>query len=193
MKRLFVLLCACLGATLSMASVVDWQVQFTQGSEMNQKWQNAQIYSYLTLIPSMTDVAISPSDIMAEWTTDYAGSDTVKVGTSRPYAEGNTGGVSWDRVGTGPLDGPFPGFLIIVLVNPDGEIMYAYQGTDTFSADMLPYRDETSGNLSLIEFDENSNWTILGGDPIDPDVPEPTALALLALGVAGVALRRRIH
>lgn len=38
----------------------------------------------------------------------------------------------------------------------------------------------------------DSGWVAMGGTPVDPNVPEPTALALLALGVAGVALRRRV-
>ena len=53
-----------------------------------------------------------------------------------------------------------------------------------------PTRSE--GSLWFTE-DGTSGWLEMGGDtPIDPDVPEPTALALLALGVAGVALRRRV-
>lgn len=42
----------------------------------------------------------------------------------------------------------------------------------------------------------DSSWSSNGGPiggEVDPNVPEPTALALLALGVAGVALRRRVR
>lgn len=51
-------------------------------------------------------------------------------------------------------------------------------------------------NAEFDVFGTDGYWTtgtIASGDtPDDPNVPEPTALALLALGVAGVALRRRV-
>lgn len=48
--------------------------------------------------------------------------------------------------------------------------------------------------LNFLSTSETFLDGIVGGgeEPVDPGVPEPTALALLALGVAGVALRRRV-
>ena len=198
MKKVLLAFSIFISATVAMASVVDWHLQFSEGTSLDQKWANATVYSYLTLIPDMSGTALDPETFMSTWTppspdSPFQDTDEVKSGSSFNYADENTGGVSGWQKGEGLFEGPFPGYLIIVLVNPDGETMYAFQGTDSATGDLLPFRDETTGNLHLVEFDENSNWTILGGDPVDPNVPEPTALALLALGVAGVALRRRIR
>ena len=57
---------------------------------------------------------------------------------------------------------------------PDGSVQY----------DLTVFEEADDGWLQ--------NGGTVGGGTIEPDVPEPTALALLALGVAGVALRRRV-
>ena len=64
---------------------------------------------------------------------------------------------------------------------------------------MTPMDEEALGFFTENGYDSSSatggsggTWTYLSGGTVDPNVPEPTALALLALGVAGVALRRRV-
>lgn len=73
------------------------------------------------------------------------------------------------------------------------------EGQTAFAIYVAESTDFTSGDGGITWngiFYSTDGWltgTVGGGEtPVDPNVPEPTALALLALGVAGVALRRRV-
>lgn len=206
MKRFGLALFAALAvAGVSSALTVNWDAAL-MGNALYGGWQGVAIVSgNITEAKAYADV-LGVSGNTATWKGENGlgfaqvtnVSEGTRYGTVNSGANGSYGplwsenGISTRKVyqGTFALDNPSGGFAL-VLFNDYNQSYAVYnyrlwesvQGEDTLSLD-----------LGDIGWTGNKNsagsGTLAVHDAVT--VPEPTALALLALGVAGLALRRRV-
>lgn len=191
MKKMILLALALATAAVSQAVTVAWYVP---NSDLG-SWATQSALEKIYIVYSTT--AFSDADnYVAAYNAATAGGSTVQgildttVGTKLGvYASGLA-------APTTNVNGEFAhdAYYYMVAVSTDPTPLYAVAGvgpiTSTTDATSKGIYDNDYGDPPGVgDYVDLNNW--LGGTWTDAIVPEPTVMALLALGVAGMALRRK--
>lgn len=188
MKLIITLFLACSCALFAHAAEFRWGFDSQDAAFLSQ-WQDATAYGYI--------VTGSVTDFVTSWDSSYVADNSSVFGGL--VASIGADGYRNYQVSNDFLPQTDVGSLVMILDNGT-DVIYCWADNYVVVENvMTPMDEEALGFFTENGYDSSSatggsggTWTYLSGGTVDPNVPEPTALALLALGVAGVALRRRV-